>query len=258
MVSEAWRKFDDEISRWRDAGRPVEFWWRDDDAVRPAPELARLLELAAQTDVPLALAVVPDAAVPDLFAELGGGVSVLQHGVDHRNRATAGEKKTEFSSGEPAEAALARLAAGRARLESLAGARSIPVLAPPWNRLPAPLLPWLVAAGLRGLSTYGARAAAVPVPGITQVNTHVDIIAWRDGRGFVGEDEALGLAVRHLAARRAGAVEFAEPTGWLTHHACHDEAAWKFLRRLFESTLHAPGILWRRAEDLFGDGRVRG
>ena len=77
MVSAAWRMLDAEIARWRDAGRPVEFWWRDDDAVRPAPAVARLLDLAAQTGVPLALAVIPDSAVPELFALLGTGVSVL-------------------------------------------------------------------------------------------------------------------------------------------------------------------------------------
>ena len=258
MVSAAWRTLDAEIACWRDAGRPVEFWWRDDDAVRPATGLARLLDLAAQSGVPLALAVIPDGAVPELFAGLGDGVSVLQHGVDHRNRAAAGEKKTEFSAAEPADAALARLAAGRDRLEALGGARSIAVLAPPWNRIPAALVPRLAIAGLRGLSTFGARSAAAPAPGITQVNTHVDIIAWRGGRGFVGEDEALGLAVRHLAARRTGAAESAEPTGWLTHHADHDEAAWKFLPRLFEATLRAPGVLWRRAEDLFAGGLMRG
>jgi hypothetical protein len=251
MVSEAWRAFDAEIARWRDSGHPVEFWWRDDDAGRPTPELARLLELSAKTGVPLALAVVPDAAVPELFAGLGGGVSVLQHGVDHRNRAAAGEKKTEFSAGEPAQAALARLAAGRALLASLGGARAIAALAPPWNRLPAALVPRLTAAGLRGLSTYGARSSAKPSPEVTQVNTHVDIIAWRAGRGFVGEGEALGLAVRHLAARRTGTADPAEPTGWLTHHARHDEAAWKFLARLFEATCGAPGVFWRRAQDLF-------
>lgn len=256
-MSGAWWDFDAEIARWRDSGRTVEFWWRDDDAARPAPALARLLDLAAATGVPLALAVVPAASVSDLFAEMGAGVSVIQHGVDHRNRAAAGEKKTEFPESEPADAALARLAAGRARLESLAGARSIAVLAPPWNRLPVTLVPRLAAAGLRGLSTYGARAAAAPAPGILQINTHVDIIAWRSGRGFLGEEDALGLAVRHLAARRAGAVESVEPTGWLTHHACHDEAAWSFLARLFDATRRAPGVIWRRADDLFGDGRPR-
>jgi hypothetical protein len=257
MVTQAWRQFEAEIARWRDCGRPVEFWWRDDDAARPAPELARLLDLASDTGVPLALAVVPDAAVPETFENLGRGVSLLQHGVDHVNRAEAGGKKTEFSPGEPIDAALARLAAGRARLESLAGARSIAVLAPPWNRLPEALVLRLAGAGLYGLSTYGARASAAPAPGIDQINTHVDIIAWRSGRGFVGEDAALGLAARHLAARRTGAAESAEPTGWLTHHACHDEAAWTFLSRLFETTLGTPGILWRSAADLFSDGSSR-
>lgn len=257
MVSHAWRAFDTEIGRWRDAGRAVEFWWRDDDAERPAPALARLIDLAAETGVPLALAVVPDGAVAELFDDLHAGVSILQHGVDHRNRAAAGEKKTEFSAAEPADAAIARLAAGRVRLASLAGTRSIAALAPPWNRLPAALVPRLTAAGLRGLSAYGARAAAAPAPGVTQVNAHVDIIAWRSGRGFIGEDHALGLAVRHLAARRIGLADSTEPTGWLTHHACQDEAAWTFLSRLFETTLRSPGVLWRHAAELFGDGGLR-
>ena len=250
-MSEAWRAFDLEIARWRDAGREVEFWWRDDDATRPAPELARLLALAAATEVPLALAVVPEGAVPELFAGLSPGVTVLQHGVDHRNRAATGEKKTEFSASEPLDLAIARLSAARVRLETLAGTRAIAVLAPPWNRLQAVLVPRLGAAGLRGLSVYGARTALTAAPEIAQVNTHVDIVAWRSGRGFVGEEQALGFAVRHLAARRCGAVDAGEPTGWLTHHACHDEAAWTFLARLFDVTRRAPGVRWRRADDLF-------
>lgn len=251
-MSEAWRAFAAEVARWRDAGRVVEFWWRDDDATRPVPELARLFALAAASDVPLALAVVPEGAVPELFAGIGKGVSVLQHGVDHVNRAVEGEKKTEFSGGEPVDGAIARLSSGRARLEALAGARAIPVLAPPWNRIHAALVPRLGAAGLRGLSTYGARTALSTAPGITRINTHVDIVAWRSGCGFVGDEQALGLAVRHLAARRAGTIDADEPTGWLTHHARHDAAAWEFLARLFEVTRSTPGVRWRRAEDLFG------
>ena len=83
------------------------------------------------------------------------------------------------------------------------------------------------------------------------MNTHVDIIAWNAGRGFVGEDTALDATLRHLAARRTGAVEAAEPTGILTHHACHDEAAWSFLERLFETTREAAGVRWRDAAGLF-------
>jgi len=253
MVSAAWKGFADELARWSDAGREVDLWWRDDDAARQTPALDRLLRLATDTGAALTLAVVPEAADAGMLSSLDAGVSVLQHGTDHRNRAAPGEKKTEFSASEPPEAALARLAVGRARLESLADRRALAVLAPPWNRFPASLAPRLPAAGYLGLSTFGARKAAWPVAGLAQVNTHVDLIAWKGGRGFVGEAEALAVAVRHLAARRGGSADAGEPTGWLTHHAVHDEAAWRFLERLFEVTIRAGGVRWRRAGELFAN-----
>lgn len=247
----SWNKLQEEIARSRDAGRAVEFWWRDDDAARPDAALDRLLALSADVGVPVALAVVPLSADPALLAQFGGGVSVLQHGTDHANRAAPGEKKTEFSVSEPPQAALARLVAARARLESQAADRFVPVLAPPWNRLPKHLVPDLAGAGFRGLSQFGARSSAGPSPGLRQVNAHVDIIAWRSGRGFAGEEEALRAALRHLAAKGAGAADPDEATGWLTHHACHDEPAWRFLEQLFETTRGMPGVGWRSAEELF-------
>lgn len=250
-MSPAWRVLAAEIGRWRDAGRIVDFWWRDDDATNLTPALARMLALAAETEIPLALAVIPEGADPALFSVLGSGIDVLQHGVDHRNRAAQGEKKTEFPAKEPGEAALARLAEGKRRLAALAGNRSLDVLAPPWNRLASQVLPRLAAGGFRGLSCYGSRSAAQPVPGLAQVNTHVDLIAWKSGRGFIGEEMALSLATRHLEARRRGTADPDEPTGWLTHHACHDEAAWSFLARLFEALRAQKDVRWRRARDLF-------
>ncbi|MSP96512.1 MAG: hypothetical protein EXR29_04655 [Betaproteobacteria bacterium] len=251
-MNAAWRSFSDEIARWRDSGRVVDFWWRDDDASRRDPALSRLFELAAGADVPLALAVVPDAVDYALFEGAVPGISVLQHGADHRNRAAGVEKKTEFSVREPEDEALRRLASGRAKLESVAGSRTLPVLAPPWNRLAAALVPRLAEAGYCGLSTYGARKAEHPAPGLKQVNTHVDIIDWKAGRGFVGEDHALGQAIGHLAARRTGLADASEPTGWLTHHAVHDEAAWNFLARLLETTRGAASVHWLCSADVFG------
>jgi hypothetical protein len=98
------------------------------------------------------------------------------------------------------------------------------VLAPPWNRLRHDLLKQLPAIGIGGVSGYGPRSAAEPEPGLRQVNTHVDIVAWQESRGFIGEDQALALAIRSLSDE--------EPLGWLTHHAAHDAAAWDFLERL--------------------------
>jgi hypothetical protein len=248
-VVDGWASLREELERWRKAGRTADFWWRDDDAARLSPELERLLELAARVQVPLALAVIPCAAEGEWLSRLVPGIGVMPHGFDHENRAPAGEKKSEFPASEPPHAALARLSAGRAKLEALAPGRTVAALTPPWNRIAPALLPRLAGAGFRGLSQYGARKQAEPVPGLRQVNSHVDLVAWRAGRGFIGEPQALGLALAHLRARRAGAVDAAEPTGWLTHHACHDAALWGFLERLFEETR---GLArWRTVQELF-------
>lgn len=229
-----WHEFEEEVAR-----RRVAFWWRDDDATAVSPSLKKLLHLSKANRVPLALAVVPQAAEPELFTLLHEQVSVLQHGTDHRNRAAPGEKKTEYPAAEPADAALGRLLQGRIRLKSLAGERALPVLAPPWNRFRKDLVGKLPTIGFRGLTAYGARAAAEAAPGLRQVNTHVDIVAWRRGKRFVGEAEALALAFECLPGE--------EPVGWLTHHAVHDAAAWSFLERLL--TLRE--VRWLSAAEAF-------
>lgn len=247
-----WARLSEEVARWRDAGTTVDFWWRDDDARRPAAALDRLLGLSAASDVPLALAVIPEGAEPQWLASLPRTVAVLQHGTDHRNRAGEGEKKTEFPEREGIAGIADRLTGGRRVLERLAGPRFVPALAPPWNRLAPALRPALPLAGLRGLSQFKPRASALPLPGLRQVNTHVDLVAWREGGGFVGEDAALAVAVDHLAARRLGQCDAGEATGWLSHHAVHGDDAWSFLERLFDATRSLPGVRWRGAAELFG------
>ena len=250
-MSGAWKELESEIGRWRDDGRPVEFWWRDDDAARPNEAVERLFALAGRSGVPLALAVIPAQADPALFAALPPQADVLQHGTDHANRAAPGEKKTEYPTGEAVESALQRLVDGRRRLSRLAGARLLDVLAPPWNRIRPEIVAGLETCGIRGLSRYGARNNASAVPGVVETNTHVDIIDWRGGRGFVGAEQALLQAVQHLAARREGRADPAEPTGWLTHHACHDERAWAFLDELFARLGPGAGVRWVAARNLF-------
>jgi len=241
-----WAALEEEMARWRDAGRTVEFWWRDDDATAPSGPVKQLLGLSASSGVPLALAVIPLSAKPELFE--GMSARVLMHGTDHRNRARDGGKKTEFPAGEDP---LDRLTRARQRLAALAGSAFVPVLAPPWNRIRPDLVPALTSTGLRGLSGFGARGRP---RGVTEVNTHVDIIDWRGTRAFCGEAAALGAAVRHLAARRTGDADAVEPTGWLTHHELHDGAAWNFLSVLFERTRRL-GARWLDAASIFTTAR---
>jgi hypothetical protein len=89
---------------------------------------------------------------------------------------------------------------------------------------------------MTGLSCDGKARA---VQGLKQVNTHIDIVAWREGKRFIGEEQALSAALELM--------EVTDPVGWLTHHAVHDEAAWRFLERL----ARVEGVRWRGAAGLF-------
>ena len=225
-------------------------WWRDDDAVRPTPALDRLLALAA--DLPLALAVIPEQAAGVLAQRLAHcpGVQVLQHGWRHANHAPLDEKKAELGPHRPPLAMLDELAAGRQRLALLFGSRALAVLTPPWNRMSAALVPLLHDAGYGGLSMAGARREAEPSPGLRQVNTHADLVAWRDG-GFIGTAPALGLITAHLAARRVGTVDADEPTGLLTHHLVMDEAGAAFVAELLAFTARHKAARWLGAAEAF-------
>lgn len=251
----AWQAFEAELARWRDAGRRVEFWWRDDDATAPSPALARLFALASDRRVPLVLAVIPGPAQPELFAQAPSVVEPIQHGTDHVNRAPDGARKTEYPPGEDVTAALGRLRAAREALATRSNGRALAVLAPPWNRMHAALAARLPEAGFHGLSRFGPRPRdAAPSAALRQANTHVDLIAWRGDRGFAGEAQVLGQAVTHLAAQRARPAGEAEATGWLSHHAVHDDATWTFLETLLARTAGRPGVAWRSARELFAPG----
>ena len=251
-----WTDLDRELDAWGRARQSATFWWRDDDAVSSTPELQRILDVAATAagqPVPLALAVIPASADSALAQSLhvAGGVIALQHGYAHANWAAAGAKKAEFAEGRDPSVALEELRSGSQRLRDLFRDRALPVLVPPWNRIDPALIDRLDGVGIRGLSTHGPRAAKTTAAGIVLVNSHVDIVNWREERRFLGIEGCLRLAAGHLAARREGRVDASEPTGLLTHHLVHDEDAWSFLATFLQRTAHHSAVRWMGARQLF-------
>jgi hypothetical protein len=110
--------------------------------------------------------------------------------------------------------------------------RVLPVLVPPWNRFADEFLPLLSATGIIGLSAMVLPGRAASPPGVAAIDVHVDLVAWRGGRGFIGTGAALGGLVFHLRQARLGAAGPSKPIGVLTHHLIMDEAAAAFLDRM--------------------------
>jgi len=239
-----WEDLGRELDAWGRAEKLATLWWRDDDAVAPSAALDRLHDLGRAHGVVPALAVVPktaEAALP--------GEALLQHGYAHTNHGAT--KKAELGAERPAATVAGELASGRRRLLDLFAGRVLPVLAPPWNRIAPEVVALLPGLGFRGLSTFKPRERAEAAPGLVQVNTHADIIDWR-ARRYAGDEAAVGAILGHLADRRQGRADAAEPTGVLTHHLVHDAPAWGFLERLLAMTRAHPAIRWLTPAQAFG------
>jgi hypothetical protein len=251
-ASAQWSDLAHELDRWVQEGRIATLWWRDDDASAPSGRLGSLLAIAGR--IPLALAVIPALAGRALAAQLDrtdhSRVRILQHGWRHFDHSADG-KKSEFPPSRSTVEIASDLAEGRARLSGLFGAGALPVLVPPWNRFAEGLLPLLACAGITAISRVKPRALAWPAADVFAANVHVDLVAWRGNRGFVGETAALSGLTGHLRARRRGTVDPVEPTGILTHHLIQDAATEIFLVRLFQLTCGHPAARWLDASEVF-------
>jgi hypothetical protein len=240
-------RFADRLDRAAAGARPIEFWWRDDDAETTTSALERLLEAARAHALPLALAVVPKGATAGLGEQLAREprLAVLQHGWAHLNHAAAGEKKIELGGGRPLPDMLGELSRGSERLRTLFGEKFLPVLVPPWNRIAASVRDRRRDVGLVGLSTFGPAPAADR----HQVNTHLDILAWKPARRPLTRAEAYGRLSDEVERRIAGSTE---PIGILTHHLVHEDASWDFLDALLRLLARHPAARWPEIGALFG------
>ena len=244
-MTDAWLPMTRELDRWDAAGRRVDFWLRDDDAIESTPALDRLLALTAGHAVPLALAIVPQPTDARLTRRLDTSpeVTVVQHGWQHANHAPPSEKKQEFGAHRPLRDMLAEAVEGRRKLAALHGPRFFPMFVPPWNRIAPEVAAALPAVGFELLSAFGDK----PSPGIASVNSTVDVMDWRGTRGGRAHQDLLNdiaTEMRRIFEVKQGAI------GLLTHHLVHDQTVWSFLGRLFAATARHPGCRWVAVRDL--------
>jgi hypothetical protein len=243
-----WAWLDIELRRWRAAGRRATLWWRDDDARFPTVQLDRLLAIRAAT--PLTLAVIPDGDMAGLAARLAGtaGVSIAQHGVDHRNRrqgAAAGEFPPEWRRIRLAT----QIRAGWRRMGALPAAT--PVFVPPWNDVHPELRAVLADCGYVAWSAWGEAqdGDGTGEGSPPRIDAHLDLMRWKGGARFRGEARFLG-DLRGLLTARRRAGQWHAPVGLLTHHLAHDEAAWAFLARFADWSAARSDLVWRSLPEL--------
>jgi len=176
-------------------------------------------------------------------------VTVLQHGWSHANRQPAG-KKSEFPGSRAAAEVAAELSAGADRLRALFGSRFVPILAPPWNRFAPELMPLLASAGLDALSTIAPTPIVPDQSEVPRIDVHLDPVAWRAGRGFIGTEPALRLLLGYLRSQRLRHAEPAPAIGILTHHLVMDHASLAFLEQLTAMLVAHPAARWVSAGEL--------
>jgi hypothetical protein len=246
-----WQRLSRELDQWHALGREATLWWRDDDAITATPALDRLVELQCERGVPLALAVIPAHAHEALAhaLERHSRIAVLQHGYAHDNHAARGERSIELTGHRRRACVVEELQRGWRKLQALFRGRLLPVMVPPWNRISPELLPELHALGFRALSCFAARPRREAFAGLLQTNCHADLIDWRRGRRFRGEERIIEQICAHLEARRNARVDAREASGILSHHLVHDDACWRFLDTLFEHCCRHPAARWLEADE---------
>lgn len=242
-----------ELDLWAKSGKQASFWWRDDDAVSKTPQLETLDKLSQAFNVPVSIAVIPallDSSLPT-YLKHRDHFSVLQHGFSHSSYAAKGIKKIELGGERDLDEIATEISGGYEKLNSAFPAHFIPVMVPPWNRIESRVYGTLKEIGLTGISVVRARKSSHLITGLLQVNTHLDPISWRHGRGFIGSQIAIALLHQHLYLRRTTDRCSDEPTGLLTHHLDQNEAVWQFCRSLFKHLNQHPAVHWLSARQIW-------
>ncbi len=232
-----WSPLRKELATCRAEALPLPIWWRDDDAVSDTAALGRLTDLSQTLGLPVHLAVIPALAQPTLTKAIATQPALIPvvHGWAHKNHALSGQKKAEF--GHPRDAARGELQTARKTLETMFGERLLAMFVPPWNRMDPSYDALLLTLGYRAVSTFTPRVTVHPVPGLIQINTHLDPINWRGDRGLAPPQDLIAQVVTNLQKRRMGDIDATEPLGYLTHHLVHTPEVWSFSKALISELL---------------------
>ena len=200
------------------APKPVTFFFRDDDGGWGDDRLFQLLDLFAGYDLPVDLAIIPQALTPVLAHKIcerieasRERIAIHQHGFAHVNHELEG-RKCEFGPTRSRALQQQDIESGNKLLADLFGSIAQPVFTPPWNRCTTLTGYCLINLGFRILSRDHS-AEPLSIPGLSELPVRIDWLAKRKG---------LRLNLDQMGALIADAIKDSEPVGIMFHHALMD------------------------------------
>ncbi len=239
-------KLSAELTLWSKHGQNTRFFLRDDDAVEITPDLIHLQKMTETRNIPILLAVIPKFAKCELgkFVKSHPQITPAVHGYSHQNQAGKSEKKTELGAHRPVDQVLNELNEARSKMTGLFGHHLSDILVPPWNRIDGDVAAGAKGLGFRAISGFGWEN---PANEFAWVNTHVDIINWRENASPKSIAEITDELTDNLQIARNNAFA---PIGILTHHLVHSQLCWHMLDEILEYLCGHQNVKWVSADDL--------
>lgn len=199
--------------------RPVDIFFRDDDAGWEDRRLMQLLDVFGHFELPVDLAAIPDAMSEELGSKLlqrmggsNGKLGVHQHGYAHLNHEKVG-RKCEFGPSRNPMQQREDIRQGRERLQQVLGEKLDSIFTPPWNRCTVDTGECLVELGFTALSRESS-AEPLAICGLAELPVTQDWFAHRKG---------VRLSPLQWGELLAARLNSSAPVGIMFHHAVMDQ-----------------------------------
>ena len=210
--------------------QPVRIFFRADDIGLIDNNFIQMMQLFADFDMPLCLALVPQWLSADNWQQIRSLVNKEslfcwhQHGFNHINHEAVG-KKCEFGENRPIKAIRHDILAGKTKLEQLLADSFLPAFTPPWNRCSKAAMQVLqeldFAAVSRSINVQPQAPAGLP-----DLAINIDLHTRKETDPKQAMDN---LMTECKTALESGCM------GFMLHHQRMNATAFIFLEHLFKA-----------------------
>jgi len=228
--------------------KPINFFFRDDDAGWNNDELLVLLDFFESHEVPIDIAVIPRFLNEDILNLIRPRVKrspqiidAHQHGYAHVNHEQAG-RKSEFGNARSFAQQLIDIRTGRFLFEEAFGVATFSIFTPPWNRCTEVTARCLQEAGFQVVSR-DLTATPFQGPGLIELPISID---------WFGKHKGDRLTFEELGAQTANAISTQPQVGIMLHHAVMKQSDFEHLHNLLSLLSTHSNASYRLMKDIVG------